>query len=116
MLVANATASLAFPERWTLDALRPSIIDCSLDPVNIVAIKMTKAENKYGDWDFNVEASTRGCVVVTAGSPISNREELKSVTLPLPINPAYIFKNVSVLVLIPDLEVRGKEKLVAAWY
>ena len=112
MLVANATASLAFPRQapaeWTLDPINGSgiIIDCSRS-VTASDITIDAKVDEYGVWKVNVEAPTE-CRVVEFD--MSNRSNgIQSVEL-YPHQFPYIFKNVSVLYLIP-----ASEKMVAAW-
>ena len=119
MLVANATASLTFPQ--TIEKsfivlsnplpLEPIIIRCKSD-VNAVGITMTE-EPKTG-WKLNV-GMTQGCWMQDVSTRKATGEERGTpslVELPLPIETEKIFANVSILVLIPNTP----DTLVAAWY
>ena len=116
MLVANATASLTFPQtiEKSLKVLKnplplePIIIHCKSD-VNTVAITMTE-EPKTG-WKLNV-GMTRDCRISTSKATGEERGTSSLVVLPLPIETAKTFANVSFLVLIPNTP----DTLVAAWY
>ena len=117
MLVANATASLTFPQTieksWTLlrNPSEPIIIHCE-SKVNTVAITMTE-EQKTG-WTLNV-GMTQGCRMQEFSTRKATGEERGTpslVELPLPIETEKTFANVSFLVLIPNTP----HTLVAAWY
>ena len=107
MLVANATASLAFPRQapaeWNPinDGI---IIDCRPHASNIEINAMV---DESGLWMVNVEAPE--CHVVDFD--ISNRrvQEYQQVKL-YPHQFPSLFKNVSVLFLIP-----ASQMMVAAW-
>ena len=122
MLVANATASLAFPRQapveWTLNPINDpgKIIDCRPDNINVAQLSraVTGSDitidaklDESGVWKVSVEAPSE-CRVVEFD--ISNRSNgIQSVEL-YPHQFPYIFKNVSVLFLIP-----ASDKMVAAW-
>ena len=119
MLVANATASLTFPQTIEKsfrvlsnpEPLEPIIIRCKSD-VNAVGITMTE-EPKTG-WKLNV-GMTQGCRrddVSTRKATGEERGTPSLVELPLPIETEKTFANVSILVLIPNTP----DTLVAAWY
>ena len=103
MLVANATASLAFPQTpvtWTQvnPPSKPIVINCR-QAAEPASVDITMTEVTDGVWELNVKA-TPGCTMETMESRKDTGYNLQKLQLPI-IDP-YVFENVSLLVLIPD--------------